>query len=156
MSDDNDGEQELPPDIERRVHVPRAVVWAVAALLTFAFVSIYFLGLAQSTWDIGNESHVDLSRCLPVLRAALATTDTPPEALQRLADAAQPGIWKSEAYAALREAQQLLAPLSGNPAVAAVVDKLRVMLPSDQYGYLSCGYRQPGREQTSPTLRSIP
>ncbi len=153
-------EQADQPDTEKRVHVPPVVVWAVVALLSFACASVFLLSLTQSTWDIGNISHIDLSRCIPALRDRLATTTAPAAVLQRLTTAAQPGIWKSEAYAALREAQQMLAPLQNDPVIAAVLDELRLMLPDNQYGYLGCGYRRlrtgDDRTQISPTLRPIP
>ncbi len=153
-------EQADQPDTEKRVHVPPAVVWAVVALLSLACASIFFLSLTQSTWDIGNVSHIDLSGCIPALRDRLATTPAPAAVLQRLTTAAQPGIWKSEAYAALREAQRMLEPLHNDPVIAAVLDELRLMLPDNQYGDLGCDYRRlrtgEDRTQISPTLRPIP
>ncbi len=144
-------------DTEPRLRVPRAVVWSIVALLSLACVSLFLLGLAQSTWDIGGIVYrVNLGGCLQVMRNQLAAANAPEEALQRLTDAAYPGIWSTDAYNQLREAERILAPLENDPQIAPALKDLRAMLPSNQYGILSCSDQRYQSEQISPTLHSIP
>ncbi len=144
-------------DTEPRVHVPHAMVWSIIALLWLACVSLFLLGLAQSSWDMGgNPARVDLSACVQRLHDQLAAANAPQEALQRLADAAHPGLWKTDAYNLLREAERILAPLEADLQISAPLSNLRAMLPSDQNGYLSCNYQRYQSDQISPTLHSVP
>ena len=144
-------------DSEPRLHAPHAIVWSIATLLILACAGLFVVGLAQSTWDIGgNAARVDLRGCLQNMRTQLAAANAPEEALQRLTDAALPGIWKVDAYNLLRETEQILGPLENDPQIAAVLGDLRAMLPSDQSGRLSCDYQRHLSSGVAPTLRAIP
>lgn len=149
-------EQDDQVDTEPRLHVPRVLIWAGLGLFSLACAIMLFLGFARSSWYYGNDPQVDLSRCLPKLRDALAAANAPAPVLQRLAAAAQPGMWESEAYLLLIEARKMLEPLGNDPAIAAVLDELNRMLPDNQYGYLGCNYPRFSNTPMWPTPRPIP
>jgi hypothetical protein len=155
--DEPEEEPEPEVDTEPRLHVPRVLIWAGLGLFSLACAITFFLGFARSSWYYGNDQQVDLSGCLPKLRDALAAANAPASVLQRLATAAQPGMWESEAYLLLTEARQMLEPLGNDPAIAAVLKELKLMLPDNQYGYLGCNYsRVKNTTPILPTLRPVP
>ena len=148
---------EEEPDNELRLHVPHLLVWVGLAVVGLLCGIVFFLNLSQSSWDMGgNSQRVNLGICVLPWRDKLLAADAPSPVVERLTMAAQPGIWKTEAYTHLREAQQLLLPLADKPEIAVVFNELTAMLPDNAWGYLGCDYQRVRTEPLFPTLHPVP